>query len=322
MNGAAVASRPDAWGLGAYDKRERHSRQPLQQVPLTPPYRVAVINRTVLLTGASGLLGTWLRRTAPAGTTVIPLTHRTPLVDVVGVVADLRDHPSASAVVATACPAVVIHAAYAHDEASIVDATQNVVDAALAVGAGMVHVSTDAVFSGDGLPRGEKARPDAVWDYGRFKARAEQAVTRGSAASAIVRLPLVVSLDPEDHVVALIRRGAANRQPTPWSDDEFRQPASAEELAGAVWKIASLDAAQRAGTWHLPGPESLSRYEIAQRVVSALRLRSDAITAGDTRRSAERPRDIHLRDDRARKTIGWAPSPILSRELNSLPSAC
>lgn len=277
--------------------------------------------RTVLLTGASGLLGTWLRRAPPAGTTVISLTHRTRLANDVGVVADLRNPHAVSAAVASARPAVVIHAAYARDEASIVDATQNIVDAALAVGARLVHVSTDAVFSGDGLPRGEQARPDAVWDYGRWKARAEQVVTRASASSAIVRLPLIVSLDPEDHVVASIRRGAANRQPTHWFDDEVRQPASAHELAGAVWNIASLDARQGAGTWHLPGPESLTRYEIARRVVSALRLGIHAIAAGCTPRSAERPRHVHLLDERARSTIGWAPTRILSRHLDSVPGA-
>ncbi|CAN5877153.1 hypothetical protein BH24ACT6_BH24ACT6_13150 [soil metagenome] len=73
---------------------------------------------------------------------------------------------------------------------------QNIVDAALAVGARLDHVSTDAVFSGDGVPRGEQALPDAVWEYGRWKARAEQVVTRASASSAVVRLPLIVSLDP------------------------------------------------------------------------------------------------------------------------------
>jgi dTDP-4-dehydrorhamnose reductase len=252
---------------------------------------------------------------------VIPLIHLTRLADDVGVVADLRNRHSVSAAVANARPAVVIHAAYARDEASIVDATQNVVDAALAVGAGLVHVSTDAVFCGDGLPRDEKAPADAVWDYGRWKARAEQVVTRGSASSAIVRLPLIVSLDPEDHVVACIRRGAANRQPTHWFDDEVRQPASVRELAGAVWDIASLDAAQGAGTWHLPGPESLTRYEIARRVVSELRLGSHAITAESTPRSAERPRHIHLLDERARRSIGWAPTSVLSEGRDSVPGA-
>lgn len=78
----------------------------------------------MLLTGASGLLGTWLRTTAPAGT-------------------------------------------------------------AVGVGAAVLHVSTDAVFSGDGTGRDEHAVPDPVHDYGRWKAQAEHLVTSGSPDAAV-----------------------------------------------------------------------------------------------------------------------------------------
>ena len=268
--------------------------------------------RRVLLTGATGLLGTWIRRAAPADTSVVPLVHRTQLDAPGSVEADLRDRAAVEAAVAQARPALVIHAAYAHDEASIVDATRHVASAAAAAGADLVHISTDAVFSGDGARRDEVSAPDPIADYGRWKAKAEELVTEGSAPSAVVRLPLIVSLDPEDHVVARIRAGAADGQPTPWFDDEIRQPAAAEELAAALWQITGLGTRQRAGTWHLPGPESLSRYDIARRVVAALGLPHDSITAEPTPPSADRPRHLHLGNDRARRSIGWSPSPILS----------
>jgi dTDP-4-dehydrorhamnose reductase len=133
-------------------------------------------------------------------------------------------------------PERVIHAAYAGDQVTIVDATRNVVDAAREVDADVLYVSSDAVFSGDGLPRHEDASPDPVWDYGRWKARAERIVAGGVETSTIVRLPLIVSLDPEDHVVARIRQGAAPEAPTSWFVDELRQPAAASELAEALWR--------------------------------------------------------------------------------------
>ena len=267
----------------------------------------------VLLTGASGLLGTWLRRTAPVGTEVVGLTHRTRLRDSPEVIADLRDPGAVVAAVHLVRPSLVIRAAYARDPVAIVAATQNVVDAAQKVGVDVLYVSSDAVFSGDGSPRRENAPPDPVWDYGRWKARAERIVSRASATSVIVRLPLVVSLDPEDHVVALIRSGAARNKPTAWFVDELRQPAAAPELAEALWRIALLARGDRAGAWHLPGPECLSRYEIAQRVIVALGLNTRAIDAERTPPSAERPRHIVLEDGRARACINWSPSNILCR---------
>lgn len=264
---------------------------------------------TVLLTGASGLLGTWLRRTVPEGVEVVGLTRRSRMRNFPEVVADLRDSDAVFAAVHQVRPSLVIHAAYARNQVAIVEATRNVVEAAQ--GADMLYVSTDAVFSGDGSPRHEDAALDPVWDYGRWKAQAEGIVTDGSETSTIVRLPLIVSLDPEDHVVARIRIGAARNQPTAWFDGELRQPAAAPELADALWRIALLEPGARAGAWHLPGPESLSRYQIARRVVAALGIDASSIQAGRTPPLAERPRHLNLADGRASASINWRPSKVL-----------
>ena len=264
----------------------------------------------MLVTGAAGLLGTWLRRTAPEPTAVLPMTHRTRLPGDDGLVADLRDAAEVAAVFARARPDVVIHTAYAHDEASIVAATQHVVEAARAVGADLVHISTDVVFSGDGVPRAEDASPDPISDYGRWKARAEQIVSDALPGAAVVRLPLIVSLDPEDHVIAQIRAGH-DGGPTLWFSDELRQPAYGEEIARALWSIVALDGTARAGAWQLPGPERLTRAEIAQRVVAVLGLDQGLIASGATPPAVQRPRDIHMLGDRARRVVGWDPAPIL-----------
>ena len=264
----------------------------------------------VLLTGASGLLGGWLIRTAPAGCDVVGVVHTRSVPGVPSIRADLRDAGDVRSAVRQVQPALVVHAAYAVDAASIVDATRHVVEAAAEVGAAVVFVSTDAVFSGDGVAQAEDAIPTPVFAYGRWKASAERIVTAGSPGNSIVRLPLVVSIDPDDHVVQPIRAGADQREPTTWFTDEVRQPARAQDLAEALWRIAALDPAVRAGTWHLPGPESLSRYEIAQRVVAALGLEADVIVGAPTPPGTARPRHLHLRDDRARREINWAPSPV------------
>ncbi len=271
---------------------------------------------TVLLTGASGLLGQWLVATAPPGTTVVALTHRCRVPELPEVHADLRDAHSTMSAVQRADPSLIIHAAYAQDRGAIVDATEHVVAGAREVAAGIVFISTDAVFCGDGNARDERSDPDPVWDYGRWKAQAERNVVERSDRAAIVRLPLLVSVDPDDHVVREIRAGAARGEPTRWFTDESRQPAPAHEVAAAVWRIADLDAGVRGGTWHLPGSERLTRYEIARRVVDRLGLSPGVVEAGVTPEGAVRPRDLVFTGARARTEIDWSPSPVLSgREL-------
>ncbi len=272
---------------------------------------LTVATPTVLITGATGLFGTWLRRTAPSSIDVVGLTHRTPLDDVPHVVGDLRDADATTAAVARARPSLVVHAAYAKDAASIVGATEHVVAAAAQVGADVLFVSTDAVFGGDGRRRAEHEEPDPVSDYGRWKARAERIVADRSDGATIIRLPLIVSLDPADHVVARIRADADHGDAHTWFTDEYRQPASAADLSAAIWRIAALDRDARAGPWHLPGPESLSRYEIAQRVAGALGLDDRSIRPGTSPHTPDRPRHLDLDDARARAAIGWSPAPVL-----------
>jgi dTDP-4-dehydrorhamnose reductase len=267
--------------------------------------------RTVLLTGAAGLLGTWLRRLTPSDVRLANLAHRTPVAEPVVVNADLRDRTAVLGVMRAVEPALVIHAAYAKDETSIVAATRHVVEAATVVGADVVHISTDVVFCGDGAVRGEDDDPDPVIDYGRWKAAAERVVMRASSTSSIVRLPLVVSLDPDDHVIEQIRAAASRNQPTAWFDDELRQPAAAEELAEAVWRIAALDPLDRAGAWQLPGPEQLSRHQVAQRVITRLDLDPALVVAEHRPPSTDRPRHIRMSDDRAQRVISWSPAPVL-----------
>jgi dTDP-4-dehydrorhamnose reductase len=265
----------------------------------------------VLITGASGLVGTWLRRTMPADVELMACLHETPVSGIDSVSADLRDRDSAMAALSVAQPSIVVHAAMALDSASIVDATRNVTEAASLVGADVVYISTDAVFSGDGRRVAESARPDPIWPYGEWKAMAEDVVSARSPRSAVVRLPLVVSVDPADAVVEKIRSGAEAGVPTRWFHDETRQPAMAPDVAAAIWRIVQLRVDRRAGVWHLPGPERLTRYEIGQRVVASLGLDPGCIMRASTPPDQVRPRHINMLAGRAHAEIAWEPDRVL-----------
>lgn len=266
----------------------------------------------VLLTGASGLVGTWLGRTMPDGVELVSLTHRTSVPDSAFVAADLREPRAVAEAVNRVRPSMVIHAAWRLDEPSIVDATRNVVDAASAVGAEFVHLSTDVVFSGDGRPVDERSHPDPVSDHGRWKAQAEVIVADARVPSCVVRLPLVLSLDPMDQSTERLRAGVLEGRPTSWFSDEFRRPAMAADIADGLWRIASLPPEQRSGVWHLGGPELLSRSEIAFRVAEALGLDGSSIVAEPTPPGLVRPRHIDMRSRRANDEIGWDPMPIFT----------
>jgi len=266
---------------------------------------------TVLLTGAAGLIGTWLRRTAPPGIEICSVVHRRELPRTRSYRCDLRDASAVVRMVEEVAPTVVLHAAYAMDEGSIVDCTRNVVEAAARTGSCVVHTSTDVVFSGDGSRRDEASPPDPIADYGRWKAEAERIVQRAPVSGAVVRLPLVVSVDPPDQGLQRMRTGAATGEPSTWFTDEVRQPALASDLAAALWRIIALGPAERSGVWQLPGPESLTRHQLAQRTATALGIDAGAIRAATTPEGMVRPRHIDLGADRAIREIGWAPDRVM-----------
>jgi dTDP-4-dehydrorhamnose reductase len=266
--------------------------------------------RVVLLTGASGLVGTWLRRTVPGDVDLVAVAHRTPVVSSASVTADLCDASAVAEAVGRIRPSVIVHAAWRLDEPSIIEATANVVAAAASNGAEIVHLSTDVVFGGDQRPLDEGSRPDPVSDHGRWKARAEEIVEQAPVRSCVVRLPLVISLDPEDESTTRLRQGAATGRPTVWFRDEYRRPAMAADVADGLWKITALPTDRRSGVWHLAGPELLSRSEIAGRLVEALGLDPASIVSAPTPTGLVRPRHLDMRSERARAEIGWDPSPI------------
>jgi dTDP-4-dehydrorhamnose reductase len=126
----------------------------------------------------------------------------------------------------------------------------------------------------------------------------------------VVRLPLLVSIEPDDPAVAKMRAAASAGATTAWYSDEYRRPAYASEVAAALWRIVALPTSDRSGVWHLAGPERLSRYELATRVAGVLGLPRDSVGAESRPEESDRPRDIVFTDGRARGVIGWNPSRI------------
>jgi dTDP-4-dehydrorhamnose reductase len=238
-----------------------------------------------LVTGAGGLLGSALLATAPEGVEARGTTRRE---------VDLADAEATAALVADLGPDLIVHTAY-----SMADLAQDVVAATAslaATGVDLIHLSSDVVFDGEHAPYAEDDPLDPVHAYGRAKVEAERLVADG----CIVRTSLLCAAAPLDPrsawVVGALRAGEELRLFT----DEIRCPLRADDLARMLWDLVALPAAERAGRWHLVGPEAMSRYDLGCVLADAHGLDRDAITPA---RSAEapgrRPRDLRLTSRRA-----------------------
>lgn len=266
----------------------------------------------VLVTGAAGLVGAELCRTAPAGVEVhgTVRTRAAPAGVVVHAV-DLADAAAVLALVTEVTPDVVVHTAYDKaDHVATVATTRAVAAACVASGAWLVHFSTDALFDGEAAPYLETDEPSPIHDYGRAKAEAERFVRTTCPDAAVVRTSLVVRPDGSDPtsawVVAALRAGERVTLFT----DEVRTPIPVRDLATMTWAVVARGRTAGAGVWHLAGPERLSRAEIGRILATRLGLDATLIDAVPSPRDGvPRPRDVSLAGGRVAE-LGVVARPI------------
>jgi dTDP-4-dehydrorhamnose reductase len=133
------------------------------------------------------------------------------------------------------------------------------------MGGRMVFTSSDLVFDGEHAPYNEKAIPKPLSIYGETKVAGEEFLLE-DPHNLVLRIPLLYgpSFDGKhgtsDHVIQELQAG----RKVHLFSDEIRTPLLVSEAAEQLVELA-LDSSVR-GVKHLPGPESLSRFDLGMRV--------------------------------------------------------
>lgn len=246
--------------------------------------------------GGSGFLGLRITRQAQlAGHSVIATFH-THVPSITGVdwhMVDIRRRDDVTAVALHARPDVVINAAYRQsDWATTADGGMHVALAAAATGARLVHVSSDAVFSGTAASYDETHQPDPTTPYGAAKAAAETAIKGITPSAIIARTSLIIGDGDSQHerLVHALASGAATG--TLYTDD-VRCPVHATDLASALLELA---ASPHAGVHHVAGADAISRYELGVLIARRDGLNQAALPAG-LRAATDLPGPIDVRLD-------------------------
>jgi dTDP-4-dehydrorhamnose reductase len=137
-------------------------------------------------------------------------------------------------------------------------------------GAGLVHVSTDAVFDGLGGPYTEFSEPSPVNAYGRSKLAGELAVARHDPRALIVRTNIVGWSPCGTRSLLEFFYGRLVRSlPAPGFTDIFFRPLPVQWFWPGCARFLAVGAT---GVVHITGPELLSKYEFGRRVARAFGL--------------------------------------------------
>ena len=275
----------------------------------------------ILLLGKNGQVGWELQRAlAPLGE-VVALDRRTVPA------ADLSDPESLAALVREVKPDVIVNAAAhtavdkAEGEAALARAVNTTAPAVLAreaaaLGAWLVHYSTDYVFDGSGTAPWTESAPVAPLSvYGQTKADGEAAIRLSGCRHLVFRTSWVYAARGGNFAKTMLRL-ARERDRLTVVADQFGAPTGADLIADVTAHAlrTAVSRPEVSGTYHLVAAGETSWHGYARHVIEHaraagqdLRVATDAIEPVATSAfptPARRPANSRLDTTRLRNTFG------------------
>lgn len=233
----------------------------------------------ILITGASGQLGTEIQRQLKNGGSALgPVPERLKNATVIATDVnelDITDRDATIAFVRRHQPDTIISCAAftnvdgceSNPEAAFkVNAigASNLAQAAERINARLIHVSTDYVFRGEGnKPLDESERVDPKSVYGKTKALGEEYVKNFCHRYFIVRTAWLYGYAGKNFVKTIVNAGKKFGKLEVVSD-QLGNPTNAEDLAHHILQLA---VSHDYGVYHCTGEGICSWYEFASEII-------------------------------------------------------
>ncbi|MCH6198170.1 SDR family oxidoreductase [Aquiflexum sp. LQ15W] len=292
------------------------------------------LKKTVLVTGANGLLGQKL----------IGFLRNDEKVELIGtgkgasrlpeswegsyswMELDITDRDQVMAVFSVTKPDSVIHTAAMTQvddcekdregcEILNIEAVRYLIEACEKYDTHLIHLSTDFVFDGEAGPYSEEALPNPVNYYGVTKMEAENLLFASKVRWAIVRTVLVYGIAQDmsrSNIILWVKKSLEEGKTIKVVNDQWRTPTLAEDLAEGCILIMKKGAT---GVFNISGADFLTPYDMAIQTAEYFGLDKNLILESDSTlftQPAKRPPRTGFIIDKAKKELGYSPKSFLA----------
>ncbi|MCH8034964.1 MAG: dTDP-4-dehydrorhamnose reductase [Bacteroidetes bacterium] len=286
-----------------------------------------LIKNRILITGTNGMLGQRVVDfyTHPGNLELLSISvEEKSVIDSVNYLqCDITDREKIKKAVYDFCPDFIVNtAAYTNVDKSEtereaawkvnVKAVEYLAEAARAIDAHLIHISSDYIFDGNNGPYSENATPNPLGYYGRTKLASENALRISGCGYTILRTNVLYGTAPEGRpdfvkwAVKSLFDGNEIRIVT----DQINNPTFIDDLVQAISKINEFN---KTGIYNIGGREFLSRFDFTLKIADYFELDNTLIkpiTTNELNQLARRPLKSGLITLKAETELGYKPHTI------------
>lgn len=264
---------------------------------------MAGIQKKVLITGASGLLGrTILKAFKAANWNSLGLAYSRAKDELQKI--DLNDTKQIENVIKNFQPNLIVHCAaqrfpdkvekfYEESYKLNVESSKILAKFAKENGAFFIFISTDYVFDGTKPPYKETDKVSPINKYGKTKADAETAVTETNSNSIILRVPVLYGNEEyhTESAISVLLDCLIKPESKSVSDYEIRHPSHTNDIASICVELAEKQFQDSSvkGIYQWCGFESLTKYQMVKIMAEVLGMTAEHLI-GDPNPSVGAPR--------------------------------
>lgn len=284
--------------------------------------------KTVLFTGATGLLGRYFFKSPPVSYKLVGIYNKNSNINRKDFFKlEITNKNEVLSLFEKISPDIVIHAASLGNvdycethkkeaEEVNIKGTDNVLYACRKIGVKIIFTSSNAVYNGENPPFSEDSPANPLDYYGKTKIESEKLIKKSGVPFVILRLMTMygwTQAGGRNNPVTWVVEELQNKRKINVVSDIFNNHLYAGQAADVVWQLIKRNKTNE--IYNIAGADCVSRFELALKVAEVFKLNASLInpvTSDFFKTIAKRPKNTCFNTSKAQKELEYKPLNIMS----------